>query len=92
MATTTEVTKRKGNGRYLEKALFDRSRKTAVRTGTITAPKCMRCRDCGQIASGEEGAPWITWLEMPLHSAAAVVMGLVRPIPCPDCAGSKEQK
>lgn len=49
---------------------------------------CRRCDGCGQIASGDEGAPWSTWLNLPLQSSVAVLVGLVRPLPCPDCGGS----
>ena len=49
---------------------------------------CRSCYGCGQIASGEEGAPWIMWEEMPEESKLAVLMGLVGPIPCPQCDGT----
>jgi len=48
---------------------------------------CKKCEGCGKIASGEEGAPWSTWLALPLGSAAAVITGIVRPIVCPACEG-----
>jgi hypothetical protein len=54
--------------------------------------KCQRCDGCGKIASGEEGAPWTAWTDMPLGSSAAVIMGIVKPITCPDCGGSGEVK
>ncbi len=46
---------------------------------------CQRCRGCGQIANSDEGEPWVTWENLPEASKLAVRMGLVRPIPCPDC-------
>jgi hypothetical protein len=50
------------------------------------AEKCPRCDGCGLIASSEDGEPWTMWLDLPLGSSAAVLMGLVRPLPCPACA------
>ncbi len=50
--------------------------------------ECERCDGCGRIASGEEGAPWTFWENLPLKASMAVVMGLVRPIPCPVCHGT----
>lgn len=55
-------------------------------TGDI--PKCKRCDGCGKIASGEEGAPWSRWMELPLKNSLAVVAGVVKPITCPNCDGS----
>jgi hypothetical protein len=49
--------------------------------------KCDRCEGCGKIDNGD-GAPWTAWLSLPLQSSAAVLMGLVKPIPCPDCNGT----
>lgn len=49
---------------------------------------CPRCRGCGRIASGDEGAPWSVWEDLPLKSAAAVLIGLVKPLPCPACGGT----
>lgn len=54
----------------------------------IDENRCDRCDGCGKIASGEEGAPWSMWLEMPLKSCAAVLMEIVKPIPCPKCGGT----
>lgn len=48
--------------------------------------KCDRCWGCGLIASSDDGEPWTMWLEMPLGSSMAVLMGLIFPLPCPDCA------
>ena len=49
--------------------------------------KCQRCDDCGQIADSEDGAPWHVWANLPPGSDIAVRMGIVKPIPCPDCKG-----
>lgn len=48
--------------------------------------KCGRCEGCGQIANDEDGSPWSAWASLPPGSDLAVRMGLVRPIPCPECA------
>lgn len=50
--------------------------------------KCERCDGCGRIADSEDGEPWTAWTSLPLHSSAAVLAGLVKPIPCPKCGGS----
>lgn len=54
----------------------------------MTADKCNRCDGCGKIADSDDGEPWSVWLAMPLQSSAAVLMGLVKPIPCPACGGT----
>lgn len=51
------------------------------------AGTCSRCAGCGQIADTEEGEPWAYWADLPAQSAAAVLMGVVKPIPCPQCDG-----
>jgi hypothetical protein len=53
--------------------------------------RCGRCGGCGKIADGEEGAPWTVWQNLPLGSSAAVLAGIVKPIPCPDCGGTGEK-
>ena len=50
--------------------------------------ECGRCAGCGKIANDDDGTPWKYWMELPMQSAAAVMLGLVRPIPCPTCGGS----
>jgi len=50
--------------------------------------KCKRCEGCGKIANTEDGEPWTVWEKLPSPSNLAVQMGLVRPIPCPDCGGT----
>ena len=51
---------------------------------------CRRCEGCGQIANSEDGEPWIYWQNLPREAKAAVILGIVRPIPCPDCQGKKD--
>ena len=48
--------------------------------------RCKRCDGCGQISDGEDGEPWSVWMKLPLESSAAVRLGLVKPIPCPECS------
>jgi len=50
--------------------------------------KCIMCDGCGKIADDEYSTPWSYWLDLPLVSSSAVLMGLVKPLPCPDCKGS----
>ena len=49
---------------------------------------CQRCDGCGQLANSDEREPWSVWLALPLQSAVAVTMGLVKPEPCDECGGS----
>jgi len=49
---------------------------------------CTACAGCGQVANSEDREPWTFWLDLPLKSAAAVALGLVRPVPCDGCGGS----
>lgn len=53
--------------------------------------KCDTCAGCGKIADDEDRTPWKYWLELPLGSSAAVLMGLVKPIICPSCKGTGEE-
>jgi ssDNA-binding Zn-finger/Zn-ribbon topoisomerase 1 len=47
---------------------------------------CLNVRECkGEVADTEDQEPWTVWLKMPLGSAAAVLVGIVKPIPCPEC-------
>ncbi len=52
----------------------------------MTTYNCSSCFDCGLIANDDDHTPWVEVLKLPLGSAAAVVMGLIRPIPCLKCA------
>lgn len=49
---------------------------------------CPKCEGCGQVADTDDQEPWTFWLKLPLESAAAVLMGLVNPIPCPVCSSA----
>lgn len=46
---------------------------------------CRRCLGCGQVANSEDAEPWSYWADLPPGSDLAVTMGVVRPVPCPDC-------
>lgn len=50
--------------------------------------KCTNCDGCGKVADTEDQEPWTAWTSLPLHSSAAVLTGMVKPIPCPECGGS----
>lgn len=50
------------------------------------AVKCRRCDGCGEIADSADGEPWTHWQSLPPGSNAAVVAGIVNPIPCPECS------
>lgn len=50
--------------------------------------KCGRCDGCGKIADSDDGEPWTAWTSLPLHSSVAVLLGIVKPIPCPKCDGA----
>jgi len=52
--------------------------------------ECGKCEGCGQIANDDEGTPWKYWLEIPVKSAGAILMGLVKPITCPECKGKSK--
>lgn len=54
----------------------------------LISVKCLRCDGCGKIADSEDGEPWTVWTDLPLHSSVAVLMGLVKPIDCPECGGT----
>ena len=52
--------------------------------------KCPKCHGCGQIADTDREEPWADWLALPMQSAAAVLLGVIKPRACPRCAGSGE--
>jgi hypothetical protein len=54
----------------------------------MSEEKCEKCDGCGQIANDEDGTPWKFWAELPYQSAIAIRLGLVSPIPCPECKGT----
>ena len=56
------------------------------------APPCPTCEGCGQVANTEGREPWTAWMRIEFRSSAAIGLGLVKPIPCPDCGGSGRTK
>ena len=59
-------------------------------TFELTEP-CAKCAGCGQVANTTDQEPWQRWLDLPVQSGAAVVMGLVKPMACPVCGGTGQQ-
>lgn len=49
---------------------------------------CPKCLGWKRVASGDEGASWKYWAELPAPSNLSVVLGLVYPIECPVCHGT----
>lgn len=49
---------------------------------------CGRCDGCGQLADSDDAEPWSVWLNLPVKSAAAVFLGLVKPKACHECRGT----
>lgn len=47
---------------------------------------CIRCDGCGQIDNGDTGEPWSAWEALPEQSKLFMRLGIVKPIPCPDCS------
>lgn len=54
--------------------------------------KCPACDGCGKVANTEDREPWTVWTGLPLQSAGAVLLGLVKPIPCEDCGGTGKRR
>ena len=64
---------------------MDENDKRAAMTGKL----CPTCNGCGLVANDDQQTPWNEWASLPVGGAgAAVVLGLVRPLPCPQCGGS----
>ncbi len=55
----------------------------------MTTETCGKCGGCGQVADTEDEEPWTFWLNLPLQSAIAVLIGMVRPKPCQVCQGAQ---
>jgi RecJ-like exonuclease len=49
--------------------------------------ECPQCEGCGKITNTEEKESWKHWADIPIKSAQAVILGIVKPIPCPKCNG-----
>lgn len=54
----------------------------------INTTKCLKCDGCGKVADTNDEEPWTVWMNLPLNSAMAVVLGLVKPKTCPMCQGT----
>jgi hypothetical protein len=52
---------------------------------------CGRCDGCGKIADSDSGEAWTAWESLPPGSDLAVKMGIVKPIPCPECGGTGKE-
>ena len=50
--------------------------------------RCPRCEGCGKLADTEDREPWTDWTSLPVASATALLMGLVKPVDCDECQGS----
>lgn len=53
---------------------------------------CRRCWGCGQLANSNDQEPWTVWEELPPGSDLAVRLGIVIPVPCPDCNGTGQRQ
>jgi hypothetical protein len=58
------------------------------REAAAKALPCPCCRGCGQLADSDDREPWTDWTALPLKSSDAILLGLVKPIPCDECGGS----
>lgn len=56
------------------------------------AGPCPSCDGCGLLADSEDGEPWTAWESLPGKSAAAVTLGIVKPITCPRCDGTGDER
>lgn len=63
----------------------DRAQSAAVAAPDIT--QCQACEDSGLVADTQDREPWPAWQKLPAEAQFAVRVGLVRPIPCPECLG-----
>lgn len=52
--------------------------------------KCWKCDGCGQIANDDDQSPWSAWEALPPGPDMVVRLGLVWPLPCPECSGMGE--
>lgn len=51
---------------------------------------CHLCEGCGQLADTDDREPWTAWTSLPVASAHAILLGLVKPVTCDECDGSGE--
>lgn len=72
------------DGRVVRQPLEVAKRDALERLRKACGP-CERCDGCGKVADSADQEPWTAWTSLPLN--AGVVLGLVRPIDCPACAG-----
>lgn len=56
---------------------------------TETENECHFCEGCGQVANTPAQEPWSAWESLPYKSAAAILLGGVKSIPCPKCRPSR---
>src|ERR1035441_8811014 len=50
--------------------------------------QCSRCEGCGKLADTDDREPLTASSSLPLKSSAAVLAGLVKPVPCDACGGT----
>ena len=53
--------------------------------------ECPTCKGCGEITNDEDRTPWKYWEEIPIENKLAIMMGIVKPIECPDCRGTGDK-
>ncbi len=72
-----------------ERGLCGCTRRLGEALGENERP-CAKCGGTGKVVDMGDGQtePWSAWLDLPLRSSSAVVMGLVRPVECPRCKGT----
>jgi len=54
--------------------------------------QCKTCLGCGLVADTKEQEPWTVWQNLPIKNAGSLLMGLIKPMPCPECAFGLVQK
>lgn len=53
--------------------------------GVLPSP-CPKCQGEKLVANSDDQEPWSTWASLPPGSDLAVRLGLVQPVPCPECS------
>ena len=53
----------------------------------VSGKQCFTCAGCGLIANDDERSPWKYWADLESPANMMVVIGIVKPEPCPDCHG-----